>query len=108
MNRIALNSSTFGDEETDAVLEVMKSSRVTMDGKCHEFELAFGEYVGGAEAIFVNSGSSANLLGFFALANHTAPRPRDKRTTVRACPAGRPRETAVLSYIQNHRRTVGG
>ena len=82
MKRIPLNSSTFGDEETNAVLEVLRSSRVTMGGKCREFESAFGEYLEGVEAIFVNSGSSANLLGFFALANHAAPQPKDKRRFV--------------------------
>jgi CDP-4-dehydro-6-deoxyglucose reductase, E1 len=50
-----------------------------MGARCREFERAFGDYLGGAEAIFVNSGSSANLLGFFALANHAAPQPRNKR-----------------------------
>ena len=52
MTRIPLNTSTFGDEETNAVLEVLRSSRVTMGGKCREFKRAFGEYLGGAEAIF--------------------------------------------------------
>ncbi len=82
MKRIPLNTSTLGDEETKAVLDVLRSSRVTMGEKCREFELAFGEYVGGAEAIFVNSGSSANLLGFFALANAALPQRRNKRRFV--------------------------
>jgi CDP-6-deoxy-D-xylo-4-hexulose-3-dehydrase len=82
MKRIPLNTSTFGDEETNAVLEVLRSSRVTMGEKCREFESAFGEYLGGAEAIFVNSGSSANLLGFFALANSAVPQPKNKRKFV--------------------------
>ncbi len=82
MKRIPLNASTFGDEETNAVLEVLRSTRVTMDGKCQEFERVFGEYLKGGEAIFVNSGSSANLLGFFALANHAAPQPKNRRRFV--------------------------
>ncbi len=82
MKRIPLNTSTFGDEETNAVFEVLRSNRVTMGGKCQEFETAFGEYLGGAEAIFVNSGSSANLLGFFALANHAAPQLKNRRRFV--------------------------
>jgi len=82
MTRIPLNTSTFGDEETNAVLEVLKSTRVTMAGKCQEFEAAFAEYLGGGEAIFVNSGSSANLLGLFALANHEAPQPKNRRRFV--------------------------
>jgi dTDP-4-amino-4,6-dideoxygalactose transaminase len=79
MNRIPLNASTFGDEENNAVLDVLRSTRFTMGGRCREFETAFGEYMGGAEAIFVNSGSSANLLASFALANPGAPRPKNKR-----------------------------
>ena len=82
MKRIPLNTSTFGDDETNAVLEVLRSNRVTMGGKCHQFERAFGKYLGGGEATFVNSGSSANLLGFFALANHAAPQPKGKRRFV--------------------------
>jgi CDP-6-deoxy-D-xylo-4-hexulose-3-dehydrase len=83
MKRIPLNTSTLGDEETNAVLNVLRSDRVTMGWKCREFERAFGEYLGGAEAIFVNSGSSANLLAFFALANHAAPQPKNKRRFIR-------------------------
>ena len=79
MNRIPLNASTFGDDEVKAVLGVLQSDRVTMGERCRAFERAFGHYLGGAEAIFVNSGSSANLLGFFALANAAAPQTKNKR-----------------------------
>jgi CDP-4-dehydro-6-deoxyglucose reductase, E1 len=82
MNRIPLNTSTFGDEEISAVVEVLRSDRVTMGGICRKFERTFGEYLDGVEAIFVNSGSSANLLCFFALANHAAPRPKNKKRFV--------------------------
>lgn len=83
MNRVPLNASTFGVEENNAVLDVLRSTRMTMGQKCREFEQAFGEYLGGVEAIFVNSGSSANLLGFFALANLAASQhPKDKRRFV--------------------------
>ena len=68
----------MGDEETKAVLGVMRSTRVTMGARCRQFEASFGERLG-AEAVFVNSGSSANLLAFFALANHDAPRSKNKR-----------------------------
>ena len=104
MKRIPLNTSTFGDEETKAVLDALRSSRVTMGEKCPDFELAFGEYLGGAEAIFVNSRLSANLPGFFALANLAFPHPRNKRIALRLGPAPKLRGAAVLSYLQNHRR----
>ena len=83
MNRIPLNASTFGDEEIKAVLDVLRSDRVTMGARCREFETVFGEYLGGVEAVFVNSGSSANLLGLFALANLAASQqPKHKRRFV--------------------------
>jgi len=58
---------------------VLRSGRVTMGARCAEFEAMFAAYMSGGEAIFVNSGSSANLLAFFALANHAAPRRPGKR-----------------------------
>ena len=79
MKRIPLNAGTFGDEEINAAIEVLKSTNVTMGKKCREFERLFAEYLGIDDAIFVNSGSSANLLVFFALANHAAPQVRNKR-----------------------------
>ena len=79
MTRIPLNTSTFEDEEIDAVLEVMRSTRVTMGARCREFERVFGEYLGDGEAIFVNSGSSANLLGLFAMANLAGSRSDRRR-----------------------------
>jgi CDP-6-deoxy-D-xylo-4-hexulose-3-dehydrase len=83
MNRIPLNKSTFGDEEINAVLNVLKSTRVTMGERCQQFEKTFGAYLGsGTEAIFVNSGSSANLMGFFAFANHDLPRAQGRRQLI--------------------------
>jgi dTDP-4-amino-4,6-dideoxygalactose transaminase len=82
MKPIPLNVSTFSDDETNAVLDVLRSTRVTMGEKCAAFEKSFSEFFVGAEAVFVNSGSSANLLAFFAMANHAAPRPRNKKKFV--------------------------
>ena len=82
MRRIPLNTPTFGDEEINAAIEVLKSTYVTMGKRCRQFEQAFAEYLGMDEAIFVNSGSSANLLVFFALANHAVPRLKGKRRFV--------------------------
>ena len=77
--QVPLNASTFGDEEIDSAIEVLRSGRVTMGARCADFEADFAAYMSGRESIFVNSGSSANLLAFFALANHDAPRRSDKR-----------------------------
>ena len=80
--QVPLNVSTFGDEEIESAIKVLRSGFVTMGARCAEFETAFAAYLGGGEAIFVNSGSSANLLAFFALANHAAPqRPGKRRFT---------------------------
>src|SRR5438093_5978276 len=53
-----------------------------MGARCQAFEESFSKRFASAEAIFVNSGSSANLLGFFALANPAAPQPRKKKKFV--------------------------
>ena len=82
MKRIPLNCATFGDEEINAAIEVLRSTYVTMGGRCREFEHAFAKFLGVEEAVFVNSGSSANLLVFFALANNAAPRLKGKRRFV--------------------------
>jgi CDP-6-deoxy-D-xylo-4-hexulose-3-dehydrase len=79
LRRIPLNAPTFGDEEINAAIEVLKSTYVTMGKRCQQFEQAFAEYAGLEEAVFVNSGSSANLLTFFALANHASPMLGSKR-----------------------------
>ena len=70
---IPLNASTFDQEEIDAACDVLRSGFVTMGKLCRKFEQIFAEYFGVRNALFVNSGSSANLLAFFALANHAVP-----------------------------------
>lgn len=86
MKRIPLNAGTFGDKEINAAIGVVKSTHVTMGKKCREFERVFAEYVEADKAIFVNSGSSANLLVFFAPANYAAPQtPVGNPDNLRAC-----------------------
>ena len=67
--RIPLNTNSLGIEEISAAKAVLDSGQLTMGPKCREFERAFADYLGVEHAIMVNSGSSANLLGLFALAN---------------------------------------
>jgi CDP-4-dehydro-6-deoxyglucose reductase, E1 len=71
--KIPLSVSTFGEEEIFAATEVLRSGSLTMGHLCERFEEEFAEYFGVRNAIFVNSGSSANLLAFFALANPELP-----------------------------------
>ncbi len=56
----------------DAALEF----RLTAGRYCHEFERKLGEFVGCPYTLFVNSGSSANLLAFASL---TSPRLGERR-----------------------------
>jgi CDP-6-deoxy-D-xylo-4-hexulose-3-dehydrase len=58
----ALASSTWGEEEIQAVCEVVASGRFTMGEKTSAYEKAFADYIGTKYAVACNSGSSANLL----------------------------------------------
>jgi CDP-6-deoxy-D-xylo-4-hexulose-3-dehydrase len=58
----ALASSTWGEEEIQAVCEVVASGRFTMGEKTSSYEKAFADYIGTKYAVACNSGSSANLL----------------------------------------------
>ncbi len=83
--KIALHQSTFDPEDIEAACEVLRSGFLTMGKLCAEFEEAFAHLVEVRHAVFVNSGSSANLLAFFALANHAIPRNQGKRQLTPGC-----------------------
>jgi CDP-6-deoxy-D-xylo-4-hexulose-3-dehydrase len=55
-------TSTWGEEELEAINSVLKSGRMTMGEKTEEFEEAYADYIGTKYCVAVNSGSSANLL----------------------------------------------
>ena len=61
-----LASPTFGSEEILEALESMVSFKTTMWDKTRKFEEDFGQRYG-AEAVMVNSGSSADLLLMFGM-----------------------------------------
>jgi len=65
--KYSLSSDTWGQEELDAIQEVIASNRFTMGPKTKQFEEEFAEWAGSKHAIMVNSGSSANLLMIGAL-----------------------------------------
>ena len=67
--RLPLNDCTFDNEEIEAAIDVLRSGHLTMGPLCSRFETEFAHYMGVKHALFVNSGSSANLLAAFALAN---------------------------------------
>ena len=57
-----LASDSWGNQEIEAINEVIKSNRYTMGPKVKKFEEEFARYFNSDYAIMVNSGSSANLL----------------------------------------------
>lgn len=67
--KVPLNQNTLGDVELEGVQRVLASGRFTMGPVCAAFEEEFAAYLGESNAVMVNSGSSANLLAFFCLAN---------------------------------------
>ena len=70
---IRLHEPTFGEDEIAAVVEVMRSGKVTSGEKVREFESKFGP-----NAVMVNSGSSANLLAISGLVSTGRLRPGDE------------------------------
>lgn len=83
--QVPLNASTFGEEEIQHAIEALRSGQVTMGPQCLAFEDDFAAYLGGRESVFVNSGSSANLLAFAALANHAMPERHRRRRFRQGC-----------------------
>lgn len=62
-----LAANSWGDEEIEAMHEVIASGRFTMGPKVAQFEQDFSAYFNMKHAIMVNSGSSANLASVAAL-----------------------------------------
>src|SRR3990170_4267600 len=65
--RFELASSTWNEEEKQAILEVLNSNIYTMGKNVKEFEERFARYFGMKYAVMANSGSSANLIAVAAL-----------------------------------------
>ena len=59
---LPLAFNTFGDEEIAAALEVLVTGPLTLSRRVEEFERRFAAEHGAPDAVYVNSGSSANLL----------------------------------------------
>jgi len=64
---LPLATTTWDDNEYNALNNVIKSGMFTMGKFVKEFEHNFAQYVGSKYAIMVNSGSSANLLAIASL-----------------------------------------
>lgn len=65
--RFELASSTWNDEEKQAILEVLNSNIYTMGKNVKEFEERFASCFGMKYAVMANSGSSANLIAVASL-----------------------------------------
>ena len=65
--RFPLATSTWGNEEQDALQRVIQSGMFTMGPYVRAFERDFADYLGCGYCVMVNSGSSANLLMIAAL-----------------------------------------
>lgn len=77
--QIPLYENTILEEEKRAIYDVVESGQMSFGPKCLEFEDAFAKKLGSKNAVFVNSGSSANLLAFFALANPLVELPNGQK-----------------------------
>ena len=64
MNRIPYGLAVHGQEEEEAVLDVLRNHKTLMGKKTEEFERNVAALFGKKYGIMVNSGSSANLLAF--------------------------------------------
>ena len=62
-----LASSSWDQDELDAMQRVIKSGNFTMGREVREFEGKFADYFGTKFAVMSNSGSSANLLAMAAV-----------------------------------------
>ena len=62
-----LASSSWGDEEIQAIQRVVASGRFTMGENVSRFEEAFAKKFGVKHALMVSSGSTANLVAIAAL-----------------------------------------
>ncbi|MEK6829647.1 MAG: DegT/DnrJ/EryC1/StrS family aminotransferase [Nanoarchaeota archaeon] len=66
--KITLVKDTIDKEDVDNLIEWLKTyPRLTMGPKTREYEEKFSEWLGCKYSVFVNSGSSANLLMLYAL-----------------------------------------
>ena len=64
---------TYGVDEITEAIECMVDYQTSMGQRTRTFEQQFAEYVGAADAVMVNSGSSADLLLAYQLVNPMKP-----------------------------------
>jgi len=80
-----LASTSWGQEELDAIARVVRTGQFTMGDEVRRFEQAFAARFGVDHAVMMNSGSSANLVGVAALFHvHDRPLQRGDEVIVPA------------------------
>ena len=65
--KVPFHRAAVGEEEANAVAEVIRSGWLTMGPKTFEFERQFAEYIGARHAIAVSSGTAALHLSLEAI-----------------------------------------
>ncbi len=65
--QIPLSAPDLGDAEIEAVVAVLRSSRLSLGPKMEEFEHRFASYIGVPHAVAVNSGTAGLHLSLLAL-----------------------------------------
>lgn len=70
--------NTWGEEEQEAAIRVIRSGKITMGALVNELEKRFALRLGVRYAVMVNSGSSANLVAVGALFYQGRFRPGDE------------------------------
>ena len=67
MRRVYVGDFKIGDEEKEAINEVLDSGRISEGIKTREFEKLFADYIGTKHAVAVSSGTSALMAGMTAM-----------------------------------------
>ena len=65
--RVEYATAVYGEEEINAVVEVLRTRWLAPAQKANEFEVKMAELSDKRCGLFVNSGSSANLLAIWAM-----------------------------------------
>ena len=102
--KLNLCEKIYGQEEIDAIINVLNSDRLTMGNKVSQFEQEFSAKFGFNYAVMVNSGSSANLLAITALCNSERSnylKPGDEVLIPAVCWS-----TSVYPVIQNNLKPI--
>jgi CDP-6-deoxy-D-xylo-4-hexulose-3-dehydrase len=86
---VGIGDFVVGDDETKAVNDVLRSSRITEGRKTLEFEKKWAAYVGTRYCVALNSGTSALIAGLTSLKFHRAFKIEEGRKVI----------TTPLTYV---------